>query len=983
MVLHLGTPAALGASTDPAASTGYAVENWQAEQGLPRSTITAIAQTPDGYVWLGSPYGLVRFDGVRFVLFEEQVARDLGRGEVRDLHATPDGTLWIGTRRSGLLRYSRGVFESASLAYPQLHPAIETIATDADGTLWAVSGNGQALLVSGANRSVSNALVPENRGHMLFQLVRDMQGRFWFAKQDRYGRIEQGMPTNVVALPDGLALLAPARDGGLWLSTGSELRKLPAQGSETTPPVRLDFGLYGVAVLHEDRQGVLWVGTRRDGLHALVNGQLQRIPAVHHSVSAIAQDAEGNIWVGTEGEGLFRLRRRVFLTVGVPEGLPNDRVLSVDKGWVVPQEGGLVRLTPPGLAELVPGLERISLASVLADEEGGAWLGAVNGRLLRLDRDGQLTRFPFRFSVPDPQLRVLLQDRRKHLWMGGYPFGLFRLPAGVTSYFEDFTGRGLPQSAVTALAEDRDGRLWVGTADGKLHRLDGERFTSFGPEHGLPGTAIGALHVTEAGALWIGTLGGGVGRFRDGRARFAGVEHGLHDNVITQMVEDDAGFAWFGSSRGIFRVRLAELEKFADGGQSAVEAIPYGRSDGLVNVECSGGYQPSACKTKSGRLRFGTSKGVILVDPASLSFNDRPPPLVLEQVAVDGVALANMAHVELSHDYRKLEFRYTALSFCAPERVRFRRQVVGFDSDWVEDRDARSASYPQLPPGQYTFRFTACNNDGIWNETPVAFAFTVKPALWQMWWFRLGALALFALAVALAARYAATVRMRRRLQRLEQAHAVERERARIARDLHDDLGARLTRMSYQTDLAAAELGERSPQAEDLRSVADQARQATRALDEAVWLIHPGKESLRHLVEYIGQYANEFFRHSSIHCRRDLPRELPEWPLPAEWRHHLFLAVKEALNNAHKHSGATEIWIRVRFEPPDLQIQIEENGRGFATATANGAGNGLANLRQRLAGLSGAAVVTSEAGRGTLVRLSVRLPAPAGGGLNPR
>lgn len=975
-------PAAVGASTNAAASAGFAVENWQAEQGLPRSTITAIAQTSDGYLWLGSPYGLIRFDGVRFVLFEEQAAQELGRGEVRDLHATADGTLWIGTRRSGLLRYSCGVFESVSLAYPQLHPAIETIATDGDGTLWAVSGNGRALLFTGGNHKVSEALMPENRGQMLFQLVLDLQGQLWFAKQERYGRIERSVPTNVVALADGLALLAPAGDGGLWLSTGSELRKLPAHGSETTPPVRLDFGLYGVAVLHEDRQGVLWIGTRRDGLHALVGGKLQRIPAVHYRVCAIQEDAEGNIWVGTEGEGLFRLRRRMFLTVGVREGLPNDRVLSVDQGWVVPQGGGLFRLTPPASAELVPGMERISLASVLADGEGGTWLGAVNGRLLRVERDGQLTRFPFRFSVPDPQLRALFQDHRKNLWIGGYPFGLFRLPAGVTNYFENFTERGLSQSAVMALVEDRDKRLWVGTADGKLHRLDGERFTSFGPEHGLPGAAIGALHVTEAGALWIGTLGGGVGRFRDGCARFVNVEHGLHDNVITQMAEDGAGFAWFGSSRGIFRVRLAQLEAFANAGRLTVESIPHGKSDGLGSVECIGGYQPSAFKTESGRLGFATSKGVVLVDPASLSSNDRPPPLVLEQVAVDGMVLTNLSGAELAHDYRKLELRYTALSFSAPERVRFRRQLVGFDGDWVEDRDARSASYPRLPPGEYAFRFTACNNDGVWNASPVGFAFTVKPALWQMWWFRLGALALFALAVAVTARYAATVRMRRRLQRLEQAHAVERERARIARDLHDDLGARLTRMSYQTDLAAAELGECSPQANELRSVADQARQATRALDEAVWLIHPGKDSLRHLVDYIGQYANEFFRQSSIHCRRDLPIELPDWPLPAEWRHHLFLAVKEALNNAHKHSGATEIWIRVRFEPPNLQIQIEDNGRGFQTAAPNEAGNGLANLRQRLGGLCGEAIVTSESGRGTSVRLSVRLPAAAGAGLNP-
>lgn len=183
-------------------------------------------------------------------------------------------------------------------------------------------------------------------------------------------------------------------------------------------------------------------------------------------------------------------------------------------------------------------------------------------------------------------------------------------------------------------------------------------------------------------------------RIRDGRARFANVEHGLHDNVITQMVEDSAGFAWLGSSRGIFRVRFPELEDFTKGGRLDVESITYGKSDGLGSVECIGGYQPSACRTESGRLEFATSKRMVLVDPASLSSTDRPPPLVLEQVAVDGMVLTKLSGAELAHDYRKLELRYTALSFSAPERVRFRRQLVGFDGDWVEDRDARSASYP-------------------------------------------------------------------------------------------------------------------------------------------------------------------------------------------------------------------------------------------------------------------------------------------------
>ena len=943
------SPQAAGAETSPpfVGGTGdYLIQNWQAEEGLPRNTITCLAQDQRGYLWLGTPQGLIRFDGVRFVAIEGQASLALAQGGVQSLFCDKAGVLWIATRRAGLLRYQDGVVTSSSPLKSAGPVAIDSITQDGQGNLWLTEGSGMLERLATNIFTPTTQLYKIAQGPMLFKLTTDAAGGLWFFKQNIYGQLVGGQPTNVTSYSDSVITLAPSHAGGLWISTGRDLRHLPAgQTATTNVMVPLPFGVYELSALYEDRAGTLWVGTTGKGLFRLHGGKLESVGQIDHNIRNILEDAEGNLWVGTDGAGLFKLRPRVFNLIGKNDAWPRDSVVSVCGDWVAPDGVGLGKILPTGRVEMVRKFDSLGVSSVLEDGEGGVWLGTTAGRIFRhtgnsKDKPGIL------LDSPNQQLRVLHRDQKGNLWIGCFSHGLFRLTAGDAVRYENLSSQGFTNVSVTAVAEDAKGVIWIGTSKGNLWRFENGRFQEFGEADGLPGFSIGALLADSDGALWVGTLGGGLGRFQGGKAQFLGAEAGLIDNVISQLIKDQQGWLWIGSSRGLARTRETELRAELDGRKREALMIHYGRADGLANLQCVAEHQPSAWLTKEGLLRFATSRGLVSVDTVALPLNPQPPPLVLETILMDGLELTNRMGIKLPYDYKKIEFRYTALSFVAPENVLFKRRLVGFEEGWVADGTQRSAIYPRLPPGQYTFQFNACNNDGVWGEAPFQVTFEVVPAFWQTLWFRVGVIALFTILVAAVVRYVAALKLRRKLQRMEQAHLLERERTRISRDLHDDLGARLTQMAFLTDLAAEEAGAPTTMQTQLRDVSRQARNAVQSLDETVWMVNPQKDTLFHLIAYLATYAEQFFQSTNIACRQEICRQPPETTLPEKLRRDIFLLVKEALNNVLKHSGAAEVWLRIAVRGPVLRIVIQDDGQGFLMSELKSHRSGLENMRRR-------------------------------------
>jgi signal transduction histidine kinase len=529
----------------------------------------------------------------------------------------------------------------------------------------------------------------------------------------------------------------------------------------------------------------------------------------------------------------------------------------------------------------------------------------------------------------------------------------------------------------------------VGTDGGGLFRVRSNSVNALTKADGLLSDVVRTLLLEDDGTLWIGTAGGGLSRWRAGRVVNFTARDGLPDNTISQMLEDDQDRLWLGTDRGIACISKRELDEFANGQAAALYPHVFGRDDGMLSDECTGGFFPAGLKTRSGQLCFSTMKGIVVVNPRLQRPDSAPPRVVIEEAVIDDHAQSVRAFVteakptngaaakprlRIEPGNHRIEFRYTGLSFAAPERMRFRYRLEGSDADWVEAGTRRTAFYTYVPPGDYEFRVLACNADGVWSEEGGGIALTVLPHVWQAWWFiGLGSLALLG-TVVVAVRLVERRKHQRRLRQIEQERALERERARIAQDLHDDLGSSLARISLLSSLAKDDKEHPEQVLSHVTKIAQSADETVRALEEIVWAVRPGSDSLQSLVEYIAHFSNELFEGNGTRCRLDLPHDLPALAMPPEVRHNIFLVVKEALTNVLKHADAREVRVQAKAVGHHLEISVHDDGRGFNAsqpAAPASTRDGLVNMRQRAAAIGGSLVVESGE-RGTTVRLTVDL-----------
>jgi ligand-binding sensor domain-containing protein/signal transduction histidine kinase len=965
------------------APSDYRIDVWQTADGLPGNTVTAIQQTPDGYLWVGTLNGLVRFDGVRFRVFGE--SSDLPTTRVLSLLAARNGALWIGTDGGGLVRCQDGRFETFG---PREGAAagetVTALAEDGAGRIWVGTSSGLKCWQNG--RFIEDRAVRSQRGVPVTGVTAAGDALWVVAERrllTRTADADLGQPHATDPSSFSSVLTAElGRSGLLWF--GGPNGYIGAVSNTTVHVFREQPGqlLETVWTLCETRNGDVWAGTANGGLRRLRHGMFTSLTTVEglsdNSVRCLFEDQEGSLWVGTVGGGLNRVKPRRLTTYTTRDGLAHNVVMSLAEDadgtlWIGSNCGGLsVRrdgiFSPMYTSYL---LDNECIWSLLPGPDASLWVGTWGGGLYRV-QGREVANFSIARGGDDDPVIALSDDGAGGLWVGTMR-GLKRFRD--RNVIADLRTNGLPAVPITSMIPESAG-LWIGTGGAGVFHFDGHTPTGFGRSNGLPGNWVRTLFRDRTGILWIGT-GSGLARMQNRRLTAFGRAQGLPDEVISQILEDDAANLWLGSNQGIFRVARRELDAVAEGRATRVNPIAYGRAEGLESLECTGGFHPSGLRSRDGRLWFSTVKGLVAVDPANISINERPPPVVIEQVLVDGVRLSARANqpLMLGPGGPRVEIHYAALSLVAPERNRFKYRLDGLETVWVEAGAQRVAAYPGLSPGRYEFRVLACNNDGIWNEQGASLRFVVQPRLWQTWWFR--TLTAFGLlgAVAWGVRTTALQRFRRKLARLQQRHAVEQERMRIARDIHDELGANLTRIALLSEVGQKHCERPAEVAADLTRISATAREAVRAMDAIVWAVNPRNDSLDHFANYVSQYAEEFLRLTSIRCRLDIPADLPEHPLSTEARHHLFLAVKEALNNVVRHSGASEVWLRLKMDPGELIIVVADNGQGMQPLPAGISGHdhdGLRNIRQRVEAIGGRLDLNSDSA-GTILRLCLPLP----------
>jgi ligand-binding sensor domain-containing protein/signal transduction histidine kinase len=962
--------------------------SWQREQGLPENSVRAMAQTSDGYLWIGNDDGVTRFDGVRFVSFG--LPEGLRSGPVQTLLAARSGALWIGSAGSGLTRWQDGKFTTYTMRDGLPADSITALAEDDEERLWVGTDAGLALWHDGHAADLPGAA--EFKGRAVTTLCKDRGGTMWLGatgagifhfQNGRFLALKD--PALEGLLQEPHCLLVDHKDR-MWIGAGDDL-VLCHDGNRWQPYriPRHQSTLY-VGSLAESADGTVWAGSVSEGLFRFKEGKIQPINASSglsdNLTESLLVDREGVLWVGTHG-GLNRLHPRTLFSFAQKEGLGYGAVQGLAEispgviwagkssdGLYVWDGGNFRHLAVAGLSLAGPQVNSLLMAS-----DGGCWLAGTGGLLHFKEPKSADTQAEF---FADVDGTALTEDAEGCIWVGTREGELWRRWLGkwqgMTNHWQ--------KHPITAIGQDREGWMWIGTEGSGTVRFKGDRQAILDKENGLLSDLVRTLYFDGQGVVWIGTAGGGLSRWQDGHVATFTTREGLPDNTVSQILEDHDGRLWLGSNRGIACVNKSELQELADGKIPVVSPQVYGRTEGMLSEECTGGFSPAGLKTKSGLLWFSTLKGLAVVDPRPHLVDSAPPTVVLEEVLVDGV-LESGFHVTPSTETlqipagkHRIEFRYTGLSFDAPERMRFRYRLDGLDPDWLEAGTHRSALYNYVPPGRYTFHVIACNTDGAWNQAGAVLALTVLPHFWQRWWvLTLAAFGILA-SVAGVVRLLEKRKLQQRLWRLEQEGTVERERTRIARDLHDEMGAKLCRISYLSEHARRSDDLTADVMRQIVSISDSSREVLHSLDEIVWAINPQNDMLEHVVSYIGHDAQEYFQDTGLECELNIPAELPPYPLSSQLRHHLLLAVHEAFTNVLKHSGATQARVTVVCHGAALEITVSDNGRGFilpATKRVEG-GNGLRNMRQRLIDVGGSCSVKSEPGGGTNVYFVLPLPA---------
>ncbi len=994
---------------------------WRTDSGLPQNTVHAILQTRDGYLWLGTDGGLVRFDGIDFVTFDAENTPQFKSDSVYDLLQDDSGALWISTA-AGLLRYQNGGFAAFTAAQGLPADAVWFSHEDRRHRLWAITSAGPAwfngksfVAVAGAQSAGPlhrHALAEDAHGtlwlggssgvlaidttvatpslglHLLGGVAvetveLDREGGLWIGTDEGLERYARGTLTPTLHPPGKTEVTAlyPDAQDGMWVGTATGLLHVNEDGE------RLALETNGARVdgLYQDRERVLWMATER-GVFRVEGDKLQSFapgsPLAVNRVLSMLEDREGDLWLGTDSGGLHVLRDQKFTTYTTADGLSGNFVRCVFQShagdlWIGTDGAGLNRRTSTGFAHYstAEGLSSNVILSLAGGSGDDLWIGTPNG--LNLLQQGRVKAFTSADGLPDDFIRSLYTDRDGSLWIGTR-HGLAHLAGGKFTTFSSMDGLGSDFIGAILRSSSASGPLWIGTSAG-LSRLQNDAFSNATVQQGLSDNTVTAIHQDTQGTLWLGTNGGGLNRLSEkGEIRaFPSSSQGL-PGTIYGMLEDAAGRLWLSSKTGIFRVSIAALNAYASGAAHAMAVDAYGTADGMNIRECSGGGHPAAWKLADGSLWFATLDGVSFIDPAHAPENRVPPPVNIEKVLVDDQVRSLDGELTIQPGANRLEFQYAGLSFVAPQKVEYRYQLEGFDRGWIEAGTRRAAFYTNLPPGSYHFRVLAANNDGVWNTTGASFGLRLRPHYYQTWWFY-SALALMLMVLGyLVYRW-------RVLEVEAQWGAVLRERGRIAREIHDTLAQGFVGISVQLELVARLLAgsrEAAPKStmEPVFEQLDQARALVRAsLADArtsIWDLRSGAagapDQPEDLPSRLSRSCTRIAGGSSAKVYLQVKGTYR--PVPSKIEEELLRIGQEAVANAVRHASATRIDVQLIYEAARVSLRVEDDGRGFTPATGTNGPEGhygIRGMQERAGEIDAALSLESTVGEGT--RVSVEAP----------
>ncbi|HKQ04355.1 MAG TPA: two-component regulator propeller domain-containing protein [Blastocatellia bacterium] len=949
----------------------YVRDRWVNEQGFPGGPVYAITQTADGYLWVGTERGLVRFDGLSFRLFDHTNSAALPAGPILDLMADVDGSLWIRPQSRNMLRYQDGVFQDVMADLDPARPGVTAMCRGPRGeALFAVRGSG--IFRDDGGRFVKLASTAEHSNWLVISLAEMADGKVWVGTRD--AGLFSMSDGQLVALTNGVPdkkinCLLAAGGRELWVATDSGIVR---QSGDAPAMVRGTGSLdqtQALAML-SDRQSNIWIGTSNGLLRVNASGAASLEANDRRStgaVNTIFEDREGNLWVGTT-QGLERLRDTAFMTYAVSSDSASqgNGAIYVDgdgRTWFAPSSGGLFWQQGGQTGQVKnAGLDRDEIYS-LAGSAGELWVGRRRGGLTRLRYNGSsftAETYTRAGGLAQDSVYAVHQSRDGSVWAGTVSSGLSRLKDG--KFITYTTAQGLPSNSITSILESSDGSMWFGTANG-LCWLSHDRWAVYTDLDGLPPGNINCLMEDSSGMIWIGT-DNGIAILSDGDIQVPReVPEALHATILG-LAEDQNGRLWIATTNHVLRV---DRDRILSGVIVETDIREFGLADGLRSV---GGVRRhrSVIRDALGRIWLSTGSGLSVVDPRQVADRSTPALVRIEGVTADGSAVDLHGALHISSARQRIIFSYAGLSLTVPDRVRYKFKLDSFDQNWSEPVASREAVYTNLDPGPYRFRVMASNSDGLWNSAESIIQIEIDPVFWQTWWFRLSVLMSIALAVLVFYRLRLHHLAKQLNLRFEERLA---ERTRVAQDLHDTLLQGFLSASMQLHVAADHLPEGSAAKPLVNRVLDLMRQVIEEGRTALKGLRSSDRGIHDLAQSFSDIQQELALEARIDYRVSVegrPR-----PLHPVIRDEVYRIGREAVVNAFRHSRADTIEVVLEYASKQLRMHIRDNGCGIDPQVLNTGREGhwgLSGMRERAEEIGARLRLFSAADAGTEVELLI-------------
>jgi ligand-binding sensor domain-containing protein/signal transduction histidine kinase len=965
MLVGRSTQAQQPAVETPAASNeewNYTIRSWQSQDGLPEETVQAFAQTPDGYLWVGTSGGLLRFDGARFRLFAHENTPAFGENSVFCLLAAHDGRLWIGTDGSGLIEWQNGVFHAYSAEKSQTADFVRALAEDHNGLLWVATDDGLFWVRNGRLERADKPLgLPVFNVHAVLE---DRTGRIWVGGSRLYS-LKDGQ-SHEYSLPDNdsrnkVKSFLQTADGTIWVGTVGGLYRL-RPGQDSFEPVP---GVSGtIRSLRETPSGELWAGAIGEGIFRIHGDRVTRLqapsPLVSNTVLSIFVDSDRNLWIGTQA-GMMRLSRTPVRVVDLPSAADSDfGTVALDAdGSLWAASNQLVHVQRDRAnAFRFPGLGDVRVRNLMRSRDGTLWIGTDGSGVYHLSAQGT-KHFTTREGLVNNFVRVFLESRDGSLWIGT-DNGISHLDRGE---FHNFTGQnGLAYNSIRSLLEDRDGTIWIGTEHG-LSRYSNGQFIHDTITAALGDEKVWALHQDVDGGLWIGTRAHGLYRYRNGQLSHYTTANGLASDSIYSILEDKQRNFWFSGPSGVMLLNRDELDAQAGNKEQLLSLRIFRANEGGKPAQFYGGTQPAGALTRTGEAWFPTSQGLWSIRP-----NELEHPLIsnlnIDTVTVDGRPAPLTGQLNLDAVSRRVEIAYEPVSLGSQEELRFRYRLDGYDRSWTyANAQQRLATYTNLPAGQYTFLVEAWETDQPGHAAHASIGFIKKPYFYRTPWF----VALCALVIALVSILAYQARMKQIHGRFE---AVLAERMRLAREMHDTLIQGCVSISALLEAASSrEVDDNESRLHLIDYAATQIRATVDEARQAVWNLRGEEREIVDLETALQRMGERIGREHDVEMIYRLTGKPFAINLPAT--HELVMVAREAVFNAILHGHAKQVEAEIDYAAESLSLTVKDDGEGFDAAEAFSDGHfGLRGMQERIHRFEGKFDIESVPHRGTRVRIEI-------------